>query len=181
MFGPWGNDDTTDATRIIHRAIDAASTHRHRRRLLRRLYLKRSSAKHSRAAATHRPGDQVLHAHGRRQPQPPRGSRRWIMTEVENSLRPAATDHIDLYQDTGPAPTRPRRKRSAPSPTSSGRARVATSAPRSTPIADRRGPVGSPRTGTWNGLSPEQPPYSILVRGIEADVLPTAQRHGWAR
>lgn len=24
----------------------------------------------------------------------------------------------------------------------------------------------------------EQPPYSILVRGIEADVLPTAQRHG---
>ena len=24
----------------------------------------------------------------------------------------------------------------------------------------------------------EQPPYSILVRGIEADVLPTARRHG---
>ena len=24
----------------------------------------------------------------------------------------------------------------------------------------------------------EQPPYSMLVRGIEADVLPTAQRHG---
>ncbi|MCL0149344.1 aldo/keto reductase, partial [Klebsiella pneumoniae] len=24
----------------------------------------------------------------------------------------------------------------------------------------------------------EQPPYSILVRGIETDVLPTLQRHG---
>ena len=24
----------------------------------------------------------------------------------------------------------------------------------------------------------EQPPYSLLVRGIESDVLPTAQRHG---
>ena len=24
----------------------------------------------------------------------------------------------------------------------------------------------------------EQPPYSLLVRGIELDVLPTAQRHG---
>ena len=26
------------------------------------------------------------------------GSRRWIMTEVENSLRRLGTDHIDLYQ-----------------------------------------------------------------------------------
>ena len=23
MFGPWGNDDRADATRIIHRALDA--------------------------------------------------------------------------------------------------------------------------------------------------------------
>ena len=29
-------------------------------------------------------------------------------------------------------------------------------------------------------LVSEQPPYSILVRGIEADVLPTCARHGMA-
>jgi aryl-alcohol dehydrogenase-like predicted oxidoreductase len=26
----------------------------------------------------------------------------------------------------------------------------------------------------------EQPPYSILVRGVEAEVLPTCARYGWA-
>ena len=26
MFGPWGNNDTADSIRIIHRAIDALNT-----------------------------------------------------------------------------------------------------------------------------------------------------------
>jgi aryl-alcohol dehydrogenase-like predicted oxidoreductase len=64
------------------------------------------------------------------------GSRRWIIREVENSLRRLNTDYIDLYQVHRPS--------------------------------DRR----------LERFVTEQPPYSILVRGIEADVLPTARRHG---
>jgi aryl-alcohol dehydrogenase-like predicted oxidoreductase len=33
------------------------------------------------------------------------GSRRWIMQEVEHSLRRLGTDHIDLYQVHRPSPT----------------------------------------------------------------------------
>lgn len=105
-------------------------------------------------------------------------SRRWIMTAVDDSLRRLQTDYIDLYQihrldpDTDMAETL-----SALSDLiRSGKVRAIGSS--NTPgtdiveaqwVADRRG---------LEPLHTEQPPYSILNRGIEAEILPVAQRYG---
>jgi len=105
-------------------------------------------------------------------------SRRWIMTAVENSLRRLQTDHIDLYQIHRPDPdTDIEETLSALSDLiHSGKVRAIGSStmPASDIIeaqwaAERRG---------LERLRTEQPPYSILNRGIEREVLPVAQRYG---
>ena len=105
-------------------------------------------------------------------------SRRWIMTEVENSLRRLQTDYIDLYQIHRPDPdTDIEETLSALSDLIHGgkvRAIGSSTMPASDIVeaqwvAERRG-LARFRT--------EQPPYSILNRGIEAEVLPVAQRYG---
>ncbi|MFG1638652.1 aldo/keto reductase [Amycolatopsis sp. NPDC049252] len=105
-------------------------------------------------------------------------SRRWIMTAVENSLRRLQTDHIDLYQIHRPDPsTDIEETLSALNDLiHSGKVRaIGTSA---MPVSDL---VEAQWTASRRGFErfhTEQPPYSILSRGIEREVLPTAQRHG---
>ena len=105
-------------------------------------------------------------------------SRRWIMTAVENSLRRLQTDYIDLYQLHRPDPaTDIEETLSALSDLiHSGKVRaVGTSAMPASDIieaqwvAERRG---------LERFRTDQPPYSILSRGIEREVLPIAQRYG---
>jgi aryl-alcohol dehydrogenase-like predicted oxidoreductase len=105
-------------------------------------------------------------------------SRRWIMTEVENSLRRLQTDYIDLYQIHRPDPdTDIEDTLSALSDLiHSGKVRaIGSSAMPASDIveaqwvAERRG---------LERFRAEQPTYSILSRGIETEVLPVAQRYG---
>ena len=105
-------------------------------------------------------------------------SRRWIMTAVENSLRRLQTDHIDLYQIHRPDPaTDVEETLSALSDLiHSGKVRAIGSSTMPASdiveaqwVAERRG---------LERFRTEQPPYSILSRGIEAEVLPVAQRYG---
>jgi aryl-alcohol dehydrogenase-like predicted oxidoreductase len=105
-------------------------------------------------------------------------SRRWIMTAVENSLRRLQTDHIDLYQIHRPDPdTDIEETLSALSDLiHSGKVRAIGSSTMPASdiveaqwVAERRG---------LERFHTEQPTYSILNRGIEAEVLPVAQRHG---
>ena len=106
------------------------------------------------------------------------GSPRWIKQAVENSLRRLGTDHIDLYQIHRPDHvTDIDETLSALSDlVRSGKVRAIGSSffsPEQTVeaqwTAERRG---------HHRFRTEQPPYSILTRGIEASVLPTAQRYG---
>jgi aryl-alcohol dehydrogenase-like predicted oxidoreductase len=106
------------------------------------------------------------------------GSRRWIMTAVENSLRRLQTDHIDLYQIHRPdAGTDIEETLSALSDLiRSGKVRATGSSGMPAPdiieaqwAAERRG---------LERFRAEQPPYSILNRGIESEVLPAVQRYG---
>jgi len=106
------------------------------------------------------------------------GSRGWIMTAVENSLRRLQTDHIDLYQIHRPDPdTDIEETLSALSDLiHSGKVRVIGSSTMPASdiveaqwVAERRG---------LERFRTEQPTYSILNRGIEAEVLPVAQRYG---
>jgi aryl-alcohol dehydrogenase-like predicted oxidoreductase len=100
------------------------------------------------------------------------------MTEVENSLRRLQTDYIDLYQIHRPDPdTDVEETLSALSDLiHAGKVRVIGSSTMPASdiveaqwVAERRG-LARFRT--------EQPAYSILNRGIEAEVLPVAQRYG---
>jgi aryl-alcohol dehydrogenase (NADP+) len=105
-------------------------------------------------------------------------SRRWIMTAVDDSLRRLGVDHIDVYQAHRPDPT-VAIDETVDALTDLVRAGKIRAWGTSTfPAEDiveahwaaaRRGAIG-PHT--------EQPPYSILCRGVERDVLPTARRHG---
>jgi aryl-alcohol dehydrogenase-like predicted oxidoreductase len=105
-------------------------------------------------------------------------SRRWIMTAVEESLRRLQTDHIDLYQMHRPDPdTDVEETLSALSDlVHSGKVRaIGSSAMPASDIVEAQ--WISERRGLER-FRTEQPTYSILNRGIEAEVLPVCQRYG---
>jgi len=178
MFGAGGNPDHDDAIRIIHKALDAGinfvdTADR---------YSDGESEEIVGQALKGRRDNIVLatKVHGPMGDDPnQRGnSRRWIMTEVENSLRRLQTDHVDLYQIHRPDPeTDIEETLSALSDLiRSGKVRAIGSSTMPASdiveaqwVAERRG-LARFRT--------EQPPYSILNRGIEAEVLPVVQRYG---
>ena len=104
-------------------------------------------------------------------------SRRWIIAEVENSLRRLRTDHIDLYQLHRPNPgTAIEETLSALTDlVRQGKILyVGHSAFQAGQIVEAQWVA---RDRHLQRFVSEQASYSLLVRGIEADVLPTAIRH----
>ena len=173
---PIGNPDPDDSARIIHKALDAGINFIDTSDTYGDSELTVGKALRGRrdsvvlATKFGRPaGDDPNHQGA---------SRRWIMTAVENSLRRLQTDYIDLYQVHRPDPaTDIEETLSALTDLiHSGKVRaVGTSALPPSDIveahwvAERRG---------LERFRTEQPPYSILSRGIEREVLPLAQRYG---
>jgi len=178
MFGPWGNDDHADATRIIHRALDAG------------INFIDTADVYSAGASEEIVGQAIQ---GRRDdvflatkffmpmtdsPNDRGGSRRWIIREVENSLRRLSTDYIDLYQvhrpslDTDVAET----LGALTDLIRQGKVRyIGSSSYSGSQIVEAQ---WTSRERNLERFVTEQPPYSILVRGIEEDVLPATMRHG---
>ena len=99
MFGAWGNPDHDECIRIIHRALDAGINFIDTADVYSRGESEEIVGK---ALAGGRRDDVVLatKVHGTMGDDPNEfgNSRRWIMREVENSLRRLGTDWIDLYQ-----------------------------------------------------------------------------------
>jgi aryl-alcohol dehydrogenase-like predicted oxidoreductase len=179
MLGAWGNPDHKDSVRIIHRALDAginfvdtadvysggesevivgealATVDRSRVVLATKVFSPMNDDPNARGS-----------------------SRRWVLTECDNSLRRLGTDYIDLYQvhrfdetvdldDTLGALSdlvHAGKVRSIGCSTFPAERIV-----ESHWVAERRG---------RERFVTEQPPYSMLVRGIERDVLPIAQSYG---
>jgi aryl-alcohol dehydrogenase-like predicted oxidoreductase len=178
MFGAIGNPDHEDSIRIIHRALDAGinfvdTADRYSAGESEEIVGKALKGRREHvvlATKVHGPmGDD---------PNQQGNSRRWIMTEVEHSLRRLQTDHIDLYQIHRPDPaTDIEETLSALSDLiRSGKVRAVGSS--TMPASDM---VEAQWVAERRGLErfrTEQPPYSILDRGIEAEVLPVAQRYG---
>ena len=178
MFGAWGNRDHDDSIRIIHAALDAGINFIDTADV----YSAGESEEIVGKALKDRRDDVVLatkaHAAMGQDVNTRGNSRRWIVREVENSLRRLQTDYIDLYQMHRPDPdTDIDETLSALSDlVRSGKVRAIGSSTfpaeqivEAQWVADRRG---------RERFRCEQPPYSILVRGIEASVLPACQKYG---
>ena len=179
MFGAWGNTDHEDSVRIIHRALDAGINFIDTADVYSRGESEEIVAK---ALAGGRRDDVVLATkfHGTMGDDPNQqgNSRRWIVREVESSLRRLQTDWIDLYQVHRPEEdTDVEETLGALSDlVRQGKVRY---------IGSSTFPVSQIVEAQWaareRGLERfvcEQPPYSMLVRAVEADVLPTCLRHG---
>jgi aryl-alcohol dehydrogenase-like predicted oxidoreductase len=178
MFGAWGERDHDKSIQIIHRALDAGIN-----------FVDTADVYGSgeseeivgKALAGGRRDDVILatKVHGSMGDDPNHfgNSRRWIIREVENSLRRLGTDWIDLYQIHRPEPDTDIDETlgALTDLVRQGKVRYIGSStfPASQIVeaqwtAERRG---------RERFVCEQPPYSLLVRGIEADVLPTVRRH----
>jgi aryl-alcohol dehydrogenase-like predicted oxidoreductase len=178
MFGVIGNPDHEDSTRIIHRALDAGINFIDTADM----YSHGESEEIVGAALQGRRDSIVLatKVHGAMGDDPnQRGtSRRWIMTEVENSLRRLRTDYIDLYQVHRPDPAVDIEETlsALTDLVRSGKVRAIGSS--TFPASDM---VEAQWVSQRRGLErfrTEQPTYSILSRGIEREVLPVAERYG---
>jgi aryl-alcohol dehydrogenase-like predicted oxidoreductase len=178
MFGAWGNPDHEESVRIIHAALDGGINFVDTADV----YSAGESEEIVGQALRGRRDDVVLatKAHGPmgRDANMQGNSRRWIVREVENSLRRLQTDYIDLYQMHRPDPdTDIDETLSALSDlVRSGKVRA---------IGSSTFPAEQIVEAQWVAQSRghvrfrcEQPPYSILVRGIEGNVLPTCQKYG---
>jgi aryl-alcohol dehydrogenase-like predicted oxidoreductase len=171
-----GNSDPADSIRAIHKALDAGIN------FLDTADAYGDSEEVVGQALKGRRDDVVLATKFGRptgdDPNHQGTSRRWIMTAVENSLRRLRTDHIDLYQIHRPDPaTDIEETLSALTDLlRSGKIRAIGTSGLPAPeiveaqwVAERRGLAR---------FHTEQPPYSILNRAIEREVLPVAQRYG---
>ena len=178
MFGGWGNPDHDESIRIIHSALDGGlnfidtadvySAGESEEIVGRALAGKRDSV----VLAT------KVHGPMGSDPNQQGNSRRWIIQECENSLRRLGTDYIDLYQIHRPDPQIDIDETlgALTDLIRQGKVRY---------IGSSTFPPSAIVEAQWRAerrqrerFICEQPPYSILVRGVEAEVLPTCQKYG---
>ncbi len=179
MFGDWGTKDHDDSIRIIHRAldtginfIDTADVYSGGE----------SEVIVGKALADGKRDDVVLatkvHMPMGEDPNQRGNSRRWIIREAEESLRRLGTDWIDLYQihRYDPGTDIDETLGALSHLVRSGKVRY---------LGHSTWPVSAIVEAQWTArdrvrerFTCEQPPYSMLTRNIENDVLPTCARYG---
>jgi aryl-alcohol dehydrogenase-like predicted oxidoreductase len=177
-FGSMGNADREDCTRIIDRALDAGINVIDTADV----YSGGESEEIVGAAIKGRRDDVVLATKSfnpmGRDPNRRGSSRRWIVRACEDSLRRLGTDHVDLYQLHRPDENTDIDETMdvLSDLVRQGKVRMVGS---STFPAEHivEAQWASERRG-FVKLRTEQPPYSVFVRGIERDVLPTCARYG---
>jgi len=180
MFGAWGNTDHEDSLRIIHRALDAGINFIDTADVYSRGESEEIVGK---ALAGGRRDSLVLatKVHGKMHDQDPNqfgNSRRWIVEEVENSLRRLKTDWIDLYQIHRPEPDTDIDETLAALSdlVHAGKVRyVGSSTFPPSQIVQAQWVAEKRRRERFVC---EQPQYSMLVRRIEAEVLPVCEQYG---
>jgi len=179
MFGAWGNTDHDDSIKIIHKALDTGINFIDTADVYSQgeseivVGKALSSIDRSRVVLTTK-----VHGQMGDDPLSAGNSRRWIIAEVEHSLRRLGVDYIDLYQIHRPDETTDIEETlgALTDLVHEGKIRYFGSStfPAEQIVAaqwaaERRG---------YEHFRTEQPPYSLLVRGIERDVLPTCQTYG---
>jgi aryl-alcohol dehydrogenase-like predicted oxidoreductase len=178
MFGAWGERDHDKSAAIIHRALDAGINFIDTADVY-----SRGESEEIVGKALKGRRDKVVLAtkvHGTMGDDPNEfgNSRRWIVREVENSLRRLGTDWIDLYQIHRPEPDTDIDETlgALTDLVRAGKIRYAGSS--TFPASRIVEAQWTARRRNRERFVTEQPPYSLLVRGVEEDVLPTCRRHG---
>lgn len=176
MFSTFGTTDQGEVDRMVGRALDAginlldtADAYAGSEELVGRALAGRRDEVVL-ASKFARPVDQDPNHRG--------GSRRWIVTAVEESLRRLRTDHLDLYQMHRPDPhTDVEETLSALTDlVRSGKVRMIGSS--DMPASEMVEAQWVARERGFERFRVEQPHYSLLDRSIENEVLPVAQRYG---
>ena len=178
MLGSIGNPDHDECVRIVHTALDHGINFVDTADM----YSSGESVEIVGKALRGRRDDVVLatkvHFPMGQGPNNGGNSRRWILKEVEESLRRLGTDWIDLYQVHRPDHRTDMEETLSVLGDLVSQGKIRAFGISSFPpeeiveahhVAERRG-LPRPRT--------EQPPYSLLARGVEAGVLPVCQRYG---
>jgi len=178
MFGGWGNPDHDDSVRIIHRALDAGINFVDTADVYSRGESEEIVAKALKGRRENVVLATKVHGVMGEDPNAQGNSRRWIIAECEQSLRRLGTDWIDLYQIHRPDPGCDIEETlgALSDLVHQGKVRyIGSSTFPAVDIAEAQ--WAAERHGTER-FKCEQPPYSMLVRGIETDVLPTIERYG---
>ncbi|MHB8490824.1 MAG: aldo/keto reductase [Solirubrobacteraceae bacterium] len=176
MFGAWGEPDHAAAIRIIHRALDAGINFIDTADV----YSRGESEEIVGKALSGGRREHVVLAtkfHGTMGDDPNQAgnSRRWIMREVESSLQRLQTDWIDLYQVH-------RWDHFTDHEETLGALSDLVAQGKVRHIGSSTYPAREIVRAQWVARERrlqryvcEQPPYSMLTRGIEADVLPACR------
>jgi aryl-alcohol dehydrogenase-like predicted oxidoreductase len=178
MFGGIANSDHDDCIRIIHKALDFG------------INFIDTADRYSNGESEQIVGKALK---GRRQnvvlatkvngsmgedPNQQGNSRRWITQAVEASLRRLQTDHIDLYQIHRPSGDTDIEETLSVLTDLMRAGKVHAIGSSTFPASEI---VEAQWVAEHRGLArfrTEQPPYSILNRSVEKEVLPLCQKHG---
>ena len=178
MFGDWGNKDHDESIRIIHRALDAGINFIDTADV----YARGESEEIVGKALKGRRDNVVLatKVHGTMGDDPNQfgNSRRWIAKECDASLKRLGTDWIDLYQIHRP-------ELDTDIDETLGALTDLVRAGKVRAIGSSTFPPSQIVEAQWTAerrgrerFRCEQPPYSILVREVEREVLPVCQSYG---
>ncbi|MGA8744774.1 MAG: aldo/keto reductase [Solirubrobacterales bacterium] len=179
MFGAWGEPDHDVAIRIIHRALDSGINFIDTADVYSRGESEEIVGK---ALSDGRRENVVLatkfHGSMGEDPNQAGNSRRWIMREVEASLTRLQTDWIDLYQVHRWDPWTDHEETLGALSDLVAQGKVRYIGSSTYPAAQIVKAQWVANDRGYQRFVCEQPPYSLLARGIEADVLPTCQEFG---
>ncbi len=178
MFGAWGEPDHDAGVRIIHRALDAGINFIDTADVYSRGESEEIVGK---ALAGGRRDNVVLatkfHGTMGEDPNECGNSRRWIFREVEASLQRLQTDWIDLYQVHRWDPWTDHEETLGALSDLVAQGKVRYIGSSTYPAAQIVKAQWVARERGLRRFVCEQPPYSILARRIEADVLPACLEH----
>lgn len=183
MFGAWGEPDHDTSIRVIHAALDAGVNFVDTADIYAQGESEEILGKALRgrrenvvvATKFHGPMDVPVGEKG--DPNQWGNSRRWVVQEVENSLRRLQTEWIDLYQVHRPDGETSDEETLGALTDLQQQGKIRAFGSSTFPAHHV---VQAQWTAERRGLRryvTEQPPYSLLVRGVEADLLPVAQQY----
>jgi len=179
-FGQWGNPDHDACVAMVHAALDAGVNFIDTADVYSAGESERIVAK---ALAGGRRDGVILATKCHMQvegddPNRRGNSRRWITQACDDSLRRLGTDWIDLYQIHRPDPD-------VDVDETLGALTDLVRAGKIRAFGSSTFPASQIVEAQWTAerrarerFVTEQPPYSILVRGVEGEVLPTCRRYG---